>query len=93
MMMHGCKCWHHMIDKVLVLLAWISAVLFFWSSWGNRLFWGFNASYWAWVVVILVLLANSKSCCKCCGGMMMGKGGMCKDGNCDMKHDEHGNHI
>lgn len=62
-----CRCPHHAVTKVLVLLAWVSGILFFWSSWGTRVFWGFDAGYWAWTVVILVLLSKSVKCKCCCG--------------------------
>lgn len=65
----NCRCPHHIVMKILMVLAWASGVLFFWASLGDRLFWGFNASYWAWVVVVLVLLSKStKGVCKCCCG-------------------------
>ena len=88
-MMNGgmCKCPHHIVDKVLACLAWVSAILFFWASWGNRMFWGFNANYWAWVVVILVLLSKTTKACGCCGWHGMMKDGMTKDG---MKDDMKG---
>lgn len=94
--MHGgnCKCVHHMVSKLLMLLAWVAGVLFFWSSWGTRTFWGFDALYWAWSVVVLVLLAKASKFCGCCGwgGKMIGgaEGGKmmcsheggCKCGDC-----------
>lgn len=65
----NCRCPHHIVTKVLSLLAWVSGVLFFWSSLGSRAFWGFDAGYWAWTVVILVLLAKStRGACRCCCG-------------------------
>ena len=64
-----CKCPHHMFAKLLVLLAWIAAVLFFWGSIAGRTFMGMDASYWAWSVVILVLLTKSmRGTCGCCCG-------------------------
>ena len=71
-MMHNgkCRCPHHWVMKLLILLAWVSGVLFFWASWASRTFWGFDASYWAWTVVVLVLLTKTgKGCRCCCGGM------------------------
>lgn len=65
----NCRCPHHVFSKLLVLLIWVSGVLFFWSSWGARTFWGFNASYWAWTVVVIFLLAKSiGGMCRCCCG-------------------------
>ena len=72
-MMHGnCRCHHHKISKNLMLLAWVSGILFFWGSWAGRMFWGFDAVYWAWSVVVLVLLMKTTKFCGCCGmGKMM----------------------
>ena len=95
-MMHGnCKCFHHIVSKVLGLLAWVAGILFFWGSLSGRMFWGFDPGYWAWSVIILVLLMKTGMVCGCCGkGKMMSKmdgnmGGMCKHemgctcGDCD----------
>jgi len=97
-MHNNCKCPHHMANKVLMLLVWVSGVLFFWSSWGIRTFWGFDALYWAWSVVVLSLMAFSSKLCGCCGmgmghkmmgdkmeggKMMCSHEGDCKCGDCD----------
>ncbi len=97
-MMHGgmCKCPHHVVNKVLMLLAWIAGILFFWSSWGARTSWGLDVLYWAWSVVGLVLMAKASKFCGCCGWGKMGMmkdGMMCKDENCGHKHDEQGRHM
>lgn len=77
-MFHGnCKCPHHIVNKLLVVLAWVAGVLFFWSSWGTRTFWGFDALYWAWSVVVLVLMAKITKFCGCC---LTGQGGWSKMG-------------
>lgn len=83
--MHGnCKCPHHIVAKVLNLLAWVAAVLFFWSSWSKSVVWGFDAGYYAWDVVVLSLLAFGSVFCGCCRkGKMIGDMG----GN-DMKSME-----
>ena len=94
-MMHNgnCRCAHHVCTKVLMGLVWVAGILFFWSSWGVRTFWGFDALYWAWSVVVLSLMAFSSKLCGCCG-MKMGMGekmegskmcsheGGCKCGDC-----------
>ncbi len=77
----NCRCPHHVVMKVMAVLAWISGILFFWSSWwpeGGTFFWsvlktdpfwGFNPSYWPWVVIVLFLLSKtSRGVCKCCCG-------------------------
>ena len=91
--MHGgsCKCPHHVVDKVLMLLAWVAGILFFWSSWGTRTFWGFDALYWAWSVVVLFVLSRASKSCGCCGmNRMKMEGskvcsheGSCVCGDCD----------
>jgi len=62
-----CNCPHHGFVKLLLVLAWISGVLFFWASFASRAFWGLDASFWAWSVVVLVLLSRSMRCKCCCG--------------------------
>ena len=89
----NCKCPHYMVNKVLMLLVWVAGVLFFWSSWGTRTFWGFDALYWAWSVVVLSLMAFGSKFCGCCklgmsgkaegGKMMCSHEGDCKCGDCD----------
>jgi len=93
--MHGgnCKCPHHIVNKVLMALVWVAGILFFWSSWGTRTFWGFDALYWGWSVVVLSLMAFSSKLCGCCkwgmdnkmesGKIMCGHDGGCKCGDCD----------
>ncbi len=63
-----CKCPHHTVMIVLSLLAWVSGILFFWSSLGSKVFFGFDAGYWAWSTVILILLSKNSKWCKCCCG-------------------------
>jgi len=89
----NCGCYHHWCVKILMVLAWVAGILFFWTSWNNSMVWGFNSAYYAWTVVVLVLLAKVSMFCGCCGmgkmgGQMMG-GKMCsheagcKCGDCD----------
>lgn len=84
-----CGCGHHIVAKVLVLLAWVSGILFFWTSLKGVAVWGFDAGYYAWVVVILTLLTGGLKHCGCCWkkmmmskmeGQMAGEGMMCKHG-------------
>ncbi len=80
--MHGnCGCKHHLVVKVLGLLAWVAAVLFFWSSWAKSMVWGFDASYYAWDVVVLSLLAFGSIFCGCCGKSKMMSSGTCNHSN------------
>ncbi len=88
-----CKCFHHWIPRIVQLLAWISAGLFFWSSLKQVPIWGYDALYFAWVTVILMLVSfSSGEACKCCGigkaggemavGNMCGHEGGCMCGDC-----------
>ena len=65
----NCKCGHHWVAKLLVLLAWVSGVLFFWGAFAGRVFFNLDPGFYAWSVVILFLLAKTMgSSCKCCCG-------------------------
>jgi hypothetical protein len=95
-MHNNCKCPHHIVNKVLMLLAWVAGILFFWGGLAGRDFWGLPALYWGWSVVVLVLLTQVSKACGCCKwGMKMGdkvEGGKmmcshesgCKCGDCGM---------
>lgn len=93
--MHGnCKCFYHWIAKLLVFLAWISAVLFWWTGWKDVMLWETNADGFFKAVVVFILLAFSTKFCGCCRKMM--HGGMISK-NCECKcptcEDNGPNHI
>ena len=79
MMSGNCGCFHHWVVKGISVLAWVAGVLFFWTSMRMISFWGFEAPYYAWSVVVLVLLSKSSGFCGCCGrgSKMMAGGKMC----------------
>ena len=92
----NCKCGHHWVVKGIVYLAWLAGVLFFWTSWGSSMVWGFDHGYYAWAVVVLSALTLISGYCGCClpgqgggigGKMMSGKmcshEAGCKCGDCD----------
>ncbi|MDO8495163.1 MAG: hypothetical protein Q7S32_01370 [bacterium] len=91
-MHNGCKCWHHWVPRVVAMLGWVSAVLFFWSSLGKVPLFGYDALYYAWVTVILMLLSLSKGGGCPCRGRIKTEGGAstntcshemtCKCGDC-----------
>lgn len=92
--MHGnnCRCGHHWCVKVLVVLAWLSALAFWWVTWRDTTLWWMDAEHLFRDVVILSLLAFvSAKFCGCCGDGYSGKmsGKMCKHeegckcGDCD----------
>lgn len=87
-----CKCGHHVIEKILVVLAWLAGIGFIASAWTGYAFWKWESTGYFQAVVVFVLLAFSMKLCKCCYKHWMG-GEMCKDGECKEMHDEHGKHM
>ena len=82
-MKENCKCFHHWVVKVVVSLAWLAGVLFFWTSFAGKVIWGFESIYYAWVVVVLSLLTIISKYCGCCEKMTGSMSGMCgHDQNC-----------
>jgi len=85
--MHGnCKCGHHVCAKILVGLAWLSAIAFWWASWNGTIVWNFDSSDWFAQAIVFVLLAFSTKFCGCCWKNMKIAGGMncaCTCGNCE----------
>lgn len=87
--MYGhCKCFHHIVAKVLVVLMWLSAVAFWYVGWKDVLFWGKDAEHWFRDVVIFGFLAFGTFFCGCCGkDKMMGSKcshpAGCHCGDCD----------
>ena len=76
----GCKCFHHWIQKLFVILMWVSAVGFWWANWkGGGMAWGMDADVFFKDIVIFGFLVFSMKFCGCCRKMMM-SGGMCKHG-------------
>lgn len=67
-MYHGnCKCPHHWVIKILMLLVWVAGVLFFWSGLKGAVIWGYDPLFYAWSVVVLSLMMFSCKVCGCCG--------------------------
>ena len=100
--MHGnCKCGHHWCAKVLVVLAWVSAILFWWTGWKDVAVWGTNADGFFKAVVVFVLLAFTTKYCGCCAKYSMGKSGAscacgcgeCNGGKCGGMHNEGHRHM
>jgi len=82
----NCGCPHHWGAKGMMVLVWVAGVLFFWTSWKMTAVWGFEAPYYAWVVVVLSLMSYSMKGCGCCGGMGM-VGGKMEDGKMVCSHE------
>lgn len=85
---YGCKCFHHLVISVFVVLLWLSAFAFWWTSWKGTSIWWMDANHFFQDVVILGFLVFSSKFCKCCWKKNMNAGvcsheGGCKCGDCD----------
>lgn len=81
---YGHKCFHHLLAKILMILAWVSAVGFWWTEWQVATIGWMYSDFLFKNVVILSLLALGLKSCSC--GMMgkktmdggkMGEGALC----------------
>ncbi len=87
-MMHGnCKCFHHIIAKILMALAWAAAVLFFVSG-PSGIVWNMDADQYFQLVILFSLLLFGTVFCGCCRKNMMMHGGMSCPA-CEGKGGEH----
>ncbi|MEX1064066.1 MAG: hypothetical protein WD898_00565 [Candidatus Paceibacterota bacterium] len=93
--MHGHnKCGHHMVAKLLLVLAWLAA-LGFWLAMWKGMFWNVEPTGWFSHVVVFSLLAFGTKFCSCYSKNRM-MGGMkcdcscndCEGGMCEGKHKE-----
>ena len=83
----NCKCFHHGVVKVFVVLAWFSALGFWWATAFKTNFLWMNGEHFFKDVVVLSLLVYVSKYCGCCG---WSKGGVgmcshdmgCKCGDC-----------
>ena len=87
--MDNCKCFHHGVVKVLLVLAGVSALAFWWATAFNQTLFWMDADHLFKDVVILAVLAYLSKYCGCCrhgmgGGNMCAHGGSCKCGDCGM---------
>lgn len=65
----GCKCIHHTLVSVLMILTWVSAIGYFIASWFGGYLYVFDSQYFFEVVVILSLIVLSTKFCNCCQEM------------------------
>ncbi len=65
-MVGNCKCFHHGITKVVVPLAWVAALGFWWATAFKQSFLWMDAEHLFKDVVILSLLAFLSKFCDCC---------------------------
>lgn len=100
--MHGnCKCGHHVCAKVLMVLAWLAAIAFWWTSWKSTIVWDLDSTEWFFHVVVLGILAFGTKFCGCCwkGKMMDGNMncacscGSCEGNKCGGSHSEGHRHM
>ena len=91
--MGNCKCFHHGITKVLVVLIGLSALGFWWATaFKTHFLWMDGEHFFKDVVVLALLMFSSKFCGCCKRGMASSMGGgntcshesSCKCGDCGM---------
>ena len=64
-----CKCGHHWVEKLMMVLAWLAAIGFWLALWRDGAFWNVASDVWFQHVVVFSLLLFGMSWCSCCGGM------------------------
>ncbi|OGM99834.1 MAG: hypothetical protein A2650_00175 [Candidatus Yanofskybacteria bacterium RIFCSPHIGHO2_01_FULL_41_53] len=85
----NCKCFHHSLNKVIVVLVWLSALGFWWATAFKTTFLWIDGQHFFMDVVVLSLLLLTSKFCGCCGwnkggGNVCMHGGSCKCGDCGM---------
>ncbi len=100
--MHGHhKCGHHWLAKLLILLAWVSALGFWIVAFSDKtIVWGMDAQQLFSNVVIFAILAFSTKFCGCYGGSKMTDSkscncacGSCEGGKCKGGHGDGHQHM
>jgi len=84
--MENCKCFHHGLNKVIVVLVWLSALGFWWATTFKMTFLWMDSQLFFMDVVILSLLLLTSKFCGCCGkgSNVCSHSGDCKCGDCEM---------
>lgn len=83
--MGNCKCLHHAVIKVMVGLAWLAAIGFWWAAAFKQTLLWMDAEHLFKDVVILSLLVFLSKFCACCsmtGNRMCSHSEGCKCGDC-----------
>lgn len=62
-----CKCPHHKIEKLFMLLAWLAGISFWIALWKDGVFWNVSSDVWFQHVIVFSLLLFGMSWCGCCG--------------------------
>lgn len=86
MMEGNCKCFHHGLVRIFVVLAWLSALGFWWASaFKQTLLWMDSNHFFMDVVIFGVLVLVSRYC-GCCwdAGKRCSHDMGCKCGDCGM---------
>ena len=80
----NCKCLHHGFVKVIAVLAWFSAIGFWWATAFEQTVLWMDAEHFFKDVVMLSLLVFVSKYCGCCrkGMNMCSHEGSCKCGDC-----------
>ena len=74
--MVNCNCFHHSLNKVIVVLVWLSALGFWWATAFKTTFLWMDSQHFFMDVVILSLLLITSKFCGCCKHGI-GEGNMC----------------
>lgn len=80
----NCKCFHHGVVKVMMALAGLSALGFWWASAFDQTLLWMDTDHFFKDTVVLSLLVMLTRYCGCCGGGagMCGHDDSCKCGDC-----------
>lgn len=82
--MHGnCRCGHHVVAKILMVLAWVAAIGFWLASWKHGKVVSISAEHYLKEVIVFSLLLFGSVFCKCCGKGMQGNMCNCECGSCE----------
>ena len=65
MMHNGCRCFHHIVKKVLMVLAGLSGIGFFVVVFRRVALFGWSADLYFMSAIVLVIIANATKMCGC----------------------------
>ena len=77
----NCKCFHHGAVKVMMFLAGLSAIGFWWATAFKTTFLWMDGGHFFMDVVILSLLVITSKYCGCCGMGKIGGSNTCSHGS------------
>jgi hypothetical protein len=80
----SCKCIHHWIPTIMMVLIWLMGISFFSAVLKNGTLFGLESSFYAWSVVVLAVMGwYCDFCGCCCNGKSCGNCYVCKSENND----------